>query len=174
MKTDTRIIGGFKYTMEQVGMETGEQIMLRLSKPVAALFSHAAAKGITEASFREVAMMGIAPAVAALSGKDLRYVRKHFAAKTQVWLPDGAKLRPWPLTEQYDAHFAGRYIDAANWFRWGIEMNRFFGDALERLEKAFATEKAAKEKGSLSSPLPVPGPGGSGDSSSSSTATARA
>ncbi len=177
MKTEERVIGGFRYRMTQVPMDVGEQIVLRLGRPVAALFSRVATE-TNEISFKRALIAGIGPALAELSGKDLRYVRKHLAANTVVFLPDGLpgrdakKVREWPLAEHYNEHFAGRYPEAMQFLKWGIEFNRFFGDALRAFEGMFAKKKAEREQSaeSSSSPLPDAGTdGGSGDFSSRST-----
>jgi hypothetical protein len=170
VKTETKVIGGFKYTMEQIGAETGEQIVLRLSRPLIAFFAKAAAKGLTEASVAELAISGIEPAIQALSGRDLRYVRKKLVEKTVVYLPDGKVVRPWPLAEHYDEHFAGRYTDALAFFRWGVQLNCFFGSALERLDSMVAKRMEQKGKAESPSTSPPAPHGGSTDSSSNSPA----
>jgi hypothetical protein len=173
MRIETKTIGGFRYRMEQVGMEEGEQIVLRLSRPVAALFSRLAGVAGGSTSIEQLAASGLEPLLQTLSGRDLRYTRKKLAAKCVVWLPDGKKEREWPLVEVYDAHFAGRYLDWLLWLKWGVQMNGFFGDALDRLDSMLAAQKVAKEaRAAASQSKSPPGAetaGGSGASSSPST-----
>jgi hypothetical protein len=166
VKTEERVIGGFRYRMTQVEMDVGEQIVLRLGRPVTALFSRVAEGGTNQANLKRALIAGLGPALAELSGKDLRYVRKHLAARTVVFLPDGKKLREWPLADHYNEHFAGRYPEALQFLKWGIEMNRFFGDAVSVLDAMFAKRKAEREASSSSPPLDAETVGGSGDSSS--------
>jgi hypothetical protein len=168
VKTDEKVIGGFKYRMEQIGMEDGEQVMLRLAQPLAGLLSRAASDGMTEATARQLLMTGLGPALKEITGDDLKFVREKFAAATVVFLPDGAKVREWPLAEHYNEHFKGRYGDWLTWLVWGVTMNRFFGDAPGRLMASWAS-MAKETEGSRSKFPPEPEAGGPGVSSSPST-----
>jgi tail assembly chaperone len=174
MKTETNTIGGFKYSMEQVGTEDGEQIVLRLARPLAGLLSRAASKGLKEANVTTLLATGLGPALAQLKGSDLRFVRTKLAAKTKVWIKDGKVERAWSLGEPdnlYDGHFAGRYPEMLQWLYWGLRFNRFFGEGLDRLGAmaVAAMAEMSKAKADKSPSPPAPAPGGHGASSSAST-----
>lgn len=156
MRTEERVIGGFRYKMQQLGTQTGNQVLLRLSRPAAALYSVAAKRGGMKSINAEDVIGGLEHALRELQGRDLAYVVKKLAGKTEVYLPDGDKHRPWPLLDSFDAHFAGRYVAEMQWIRWGIELNAFFGDVLALFSG----------RGESTSPFPQASTGGNGVSSS--------
>lgn len=139
MKSDSKVIGGFRYRMTQVGASTGNQIILRLSRPLSALFADAARKG-TKLT-KEDLLGSVDKALGALAPEDLDFIAAALAARTSVWLPDGTTApKEHALTIVFEEHFAGRYGEELAWLRWGIELNRFFGDALEWLSQLGASK----------------------------------
>jgi hypothetical protein len=106
---------------------------------------------------------GVGKALKELAPKDLRFIAKAFAKETRVFLPDGNKLRDWPLLDLYDAHFAGRYAAQFEFIQWGIEMNHFFDGVL-------ALARAQEEGAAAASSSPPTSTGSVGVSSSTPSA----
>lgn len=160
MKKEQRVIGGLRMEMEQVGVQTGNEIVLRLSRPAAALMARAFKAGHKTPTQEDV-INGMASALRELQGRDLRFIVKKLAEKTTVWMPDGkTSPKPWPLSQgdNLDRVFAGNYGAELEWLRWGIEHNAFFGSVLALLS-AREDDKGSK------SPFRGESIGSSGDSS---------
>jgi hypothetical protein len=160
MKKETRTIGGLRMEMEQVGAETGNDIVLRLSRPATALMARAVRAG-RKTPTKEDLINGMASALKELAPRDVRFIVRKLREKTTVWLPDGKSApKPWPLAQadHFDRVFAGNYAAEFEWIRWGIELNAFFGNVLALLsERGDETEsKSTSPRASI---------GSSGDSS---------
>lgn len=161
MKPEPKTIAGVKYVMTPMGAYSGNTVVLRLLGPFVALL--AAAAGAKSGARNAQMAEGVGKAVKALAPKDLRFIVKALAGQTRVFLPDGNKLRDWPLLDLYDAHFAGRYDAQFEFIRWGIEMNHFFDGVL-------ALARAQEEGTAAASSSPPTSTGSVGVSSSTPSA----
>jgi len=163
MKKEIRAIGGFKMQMTQMGVITGNEILLRLARPATALFAVAAAEK-HKTPTKEDVIKGLVGALQNLRPSDMRFIVQKFAECTVVWLPDGKTApKDYPLPDHLDQVFAGNYPAELEWLRWGIELNRFFGSVLDRLS---AVEDVAASK----SDSPTASTGSSGASSAAPSA----
>ena len=86
MKTETRFIGGRKFTMTQLGVCTANHVALRLAKPFAGLMSKAFEAG-RKAPTQSDILDGIERALTVMSGRDINFLLKKLAAKTTVSAP---------------------------------------------------------------------------------------
>lgn len=159
---DERVIGGFKYRMEQLGGMTGQLVLLRLARPWALILEAAASKGVTEASLAEIITSGgVSKALGVITDEDLAFVTGKLAERTVVFVPDGPQMREYPLTTIYDSHFAGRYAELVQWLTWGVKFNRLFVRAPSLESEAAGASASSSPPGST---------GGAGASSSPASA----
>lgn len=142
-----RQIGAFMYRMRPVGASTGRACVLRLMRPMAAVVGGLQVLRGGKVSLED---LDIERAFAAISDADLEFVFQSFLSQVEVRTENGA----WAPIPDPDDHFAQRYEEQLSLMRWGVDLNRFFGSALERLAKAL--EEKAKEE-SISPTASTPG-----------------
>src|SRR5271166_5331505 len=103
MKKEIRAIGGFKMQMTQMGVITGNEILLRLARPATALFAVAAAEK-HKTPTKEDVIKGLVGALQNLRPSDMRFIVQKFAECTVVWLPDGKTApKDYPLLDRLSA-----------------------------------------------------------------------
>lgn len=107
IKSKSKTIKEYTYTVQQVGCELGSELLLKLGSATAGGFSNYAS--------------GKNP-LGALSSDDFKLFCKTFAATTTV---TGGELgdRTPLLSSIYNMHFAGRYMDLLIWLGFCIEVN---------------------------------------------------
>lgn len=108
LETRERTIDGFAYKVTQLTARTGNKVGMRLTKTLA---------GAAGAKDVESALGGI---IAKLSEEDLEFICDTLARQTQVQLEPGK----WPmLSDVFDIHFAGRYLEMLKWLGFALEVN---------------------------------------------------
>lgn len=115
-KSESKVIGGDRYTVSQLGATEGQRVIVRLMR----FFGPAVAKAQTaKDGERDAAFIsGLADAIDPDTFAELAHT---MAENTQVQ-PSGAKASG-PLSGVYDAHFAGRYFELVQWFVFAMGVN---------------------------------------------------
>jgi hypothetical protein len=131
---ESKVIGNFTYTVEQLGALKGRAVFVRLVRLL----------GASVDSMKADANTILAKAAGSFTEEDMSFFCDEFAKKTRVTLPDN---REPLLTDIFDAHFAGAYADMVQWLIFAFKVN--FGSFF-----IVAGAKAA-EKGQPASGSPI-------------------
>ncbi len=109
LETKDKSIAGVTYRVTQLTATKGRAVFVRLAK----LFA-----GMAGAKNMEDRIAGI---LGKLSDDDLKFVCDVFASATQVHAPGD---KGWPqLSDVFDLHFAGRYLEMFQWLAFCLEVN---------------------------------------------------
>lgn len=157
-KQEETRIGGYTYKVTQLDAITGIEVLARLWNTLGP--SLGSVDKIDEAGVMK-ALGGLA---SSLKADDVRYFVTKFAKLTAVSggdLKEGAEPQ---LSDIFEAHFAGRYLDLFRWLKFCFEVNyrSFFGAGGGLLE---FVRKLKEESESTSLTTSTPGRASSGASS---------
>jgi hypothetical protein len=109
-KSETREIGGRKYTVRQMGAVKGSRLLVKIMKVMGAGDAKSVIAALDDALFVEV-MNELAP-------------------WTEVEIESNRVVR---LSDVLDAHFAGNYADLTEWLIFAVEVN--FADFFRSLPR---------------------------------------
>jgi hypothetical protein len=132
-------IDGIRYSVLQMGADTGGELVFRLGMPLLALVGSATLSKDTARMLSQ-----------SLSPADFNWAIGHFRECTKVYVVDkaagpdknGSPRGNWfPLDPIYIDHFAGAYGRWLNWLKFVAEVN--FGDFFAASGASLPSEKAS-------------------------------
>lgn len=144
LKSESRVIGEFEYTVTQLGAAKGMEVLRRLGKLGGGVAQGAlrAAMGEGGDSAKLGALIGgLVVVLQSLEEVDIKYFVEVFGANSTVQLDPKRAPR---VKEVFDLHFAGNYLDLGEWLYFCLEVNfgSFFGAAMSRMKERAASVKA--------------------------------
>lgn len=126
-KTESKVIGGDRYAVTQLGARQGQAVALRIMRAVA------------PAAVAKDAGAAIGLLVQNISESDLEYVTNALASGTLLYLEGGTK--GVSLDSVYDAHFAGRLGVWSEWLVFAVMTN--FADFFDEIRGLETPEKTS-------------------------------
>lgn len=128
-KVQEKKIGLASYKVQQFGALRGQNLLLRISAMVGPAIGRSASG--------DAGNLALGPFVeeffAHFETDKVEAILSEFATGTQVFNGKG-----WsPLSDCYDEHFAGNYLELVQWFRFALEVN--YSDFLSELQKRVGT-----------------------------------
>jgi hypothetical protein len=114
-KSESKVIGGDRYTVNQLGAIEGQRVIVRLMR----FFGPAIAKAQTSKGGEKDAgfIAGLADAIDPDTFEELAKTM----AENTICQPAGGK--PGALSAIYGEHFAGRYFELVQWFVFAMGVN---------------------------------------------------